>query len=38
MSNTKEEVNVAQLYGQECILPKDDFIKKYQVSEKRSVK
>ncbi len=36
MSNTKEEVNVAKMYGQECILPKDEFIKKYNVEEKRT--
>jgi len=33
MSNTKEEVNVSKLYGQECILPKDEFIREYQVNE-----
>ena len=33
MSNMKEEVPVENLYGQECILPKDDFIKKYRVNE-----
>ena len=33
MSNMKEEVPVEKLYGQECILPKDDFIKKYRVNE-----
>ncbi len=34
MPNTKEEVNVAKMYGQECILPKEEFIKKYNVEEK----
>lgn len=33
MSNMKEEVPVEKLYGQECILPKDAFIKKYRVNE-----
>lgn len=37
MPNTKEEVNVAKMYGEECILSKNDFIKKYKVSEKRTV-
>ncbi len=31
MVNPKEEVNVAKLYGKECTLPKDDFIKTYKV-------
>ena len=34
MSNTKEEVHISKLYGQECILPKDEFIKTYHVNEK----
>ena len=34
MANTKDEVNVEKLYGQECILPKEEFIKKYNVNEK----
>jgi len=33
MSNTKEEVNVCKLYDQECLLPRDDFIKKYKIKE-----
>ncbi len=33
MVNPKEEVNVRKMYGQECILPKDEFIKKYNVKE-----
>ncbi len=37
MANTKEEVNVSKLYGQECILPKDEFIKKYKINEKRFI-
>lgn len=36
MATSKEEVNISKLYGQECILPKDEFIKKYEVSEKRT--
>ena len=34
MENLKEEVNVARLYGKECTLPKDEFIKSFKVSEK----
>lgn len=34
VANTKDEVNVEKLYGQECILPKEEFIKKYNVNEK----
>ena len=35
MSNAKpkEEVNVEVLYGKECTLPKDDFVKTYRVKE-----
>lgn len=33
MASTKEEVNVSKLYGNECILPKDEFIKEYKVNE-----
>ena len=33
MQNVKEEVPVEKLYGQECILPKDDFMKKFHVDE-----
>ena len=32
MSTTKEEANISKLYGQECILPKDEFLKKYHVN------
>ena len=28
--NQREEVNVKKLYGNECLLPKDDFIKQYR--------
>lgn len=34
MSNIKEEINIQKLYGEECTLPKDEFIKKYNISEK----
>ena len=34
MANAKEEVNVSKMYGEECTLPKDEFIKKYRVNEK----
>ena len=33
MANIKEEVNVSKMYGQECLLPKEEFIKKYGVAE-----
>lgn len=33
MSNAKEEVNVSKMYGEECTLPRDEFIKKYRVNE-----
>ena len=33
MQSEKEEVNVKALYGNECILPKEDFLKKYNVTE-----
>ena len=29
--NQREEVNVKKLYGNECLLPKDDFIKQYHI-------
>ena len=29
--NPKEEVNIEKLYGNECILSKDDFIKNYRI-------
>lgn len=32
MSNTKEEVDVSKLYGEQCTLPKDEFMKKYNVN------
>lgn len=33
MANVKEEVNVSKMYGKECTLPKEEFIKKYEVNE-----
>ncbi len=33
MSTAKEEVNVRKMYGEQCTLPKDEFIKKYRVNE-----
>lgn len=33
MINAKEEVNISKMYGQECTLLKEDFIKKYEVTE-----
>ena len=33
MANTKEDVNVSKMYGEECTLPRDDFIEKYKVDE-----
>ena len=32
MSTTKEETNISKLYGQECLLSKDEFLKKYHVN------
>ncbi len=32
--NTKEEVNITKLYGKECTLPKDEFLKSFKFSEK----
>ena len=33
MSNTKEEVDVSKLYGSQCTLKKEEFIKKYNVNQ-----
>lgn len=33
MSNTKEEVDVSKLYGTQCTLKKEEFIKKYNVNQ-----
>lgn len=32
--NQKEEVDIEKLYGQECLLPKEEFIKQYHINEK----
>ena len=32
--NPKDDVNVEKLYGKECTLSKEDFIKTYNISEK----
>ena len=32
MANTKEEVDVAKMYGEKCTLPRDEFIKNYKVN------
>ena len=32
MANAKEEVDVAKMYGEECTLPIDEFIKNYKVN------
>lgn len=36
MSNTKDDVDIEKLYGQECFLSKDDFVKAFKVDENRS--
>ena len=33
MSNSKEEINVGKMYGKECILSKEEFVKEFKVSE-----
>lgn len=33
MANVKEDINMEALYGKECILPKEDFIKTYHIEE-----
>lgn len=33
MPNAKEEVNVGKMYGKQCTLPRDEFIKEYNVNE-----
>lgn len=33
MTNVKEEVNVSKLYGKECTLSRDNFIKNYKINE-----
>lgn len=32
MAKSKEEVSISELYGKECILPKEEFIKEYNVT------
>ena len=32
MSNSKEEINIQNYYGKECSLPKDEFIKNYNIN------
>lgn len=32
MTNSKEDVNIQKLYGKECTLPKEDFIKTYNIN------
>ena len=34
LSNAKEEVDINKMYGKQCTLSKDDFIKEYHVNEK----
>ena len=34
MANAKEDVDIKKMYGEECTLPKDEFIKKYRIDEK----
>ena len=33
MANTRDEVNISKLYGQECLLSKKDFIEKIDPKE-----
>ena len=33
MSSTKEDVNIVELYGKECTLSKDEFMKTYKIKE-----
>ena len=33
MQNQKEEIDIKKLYGEECTLPKEEFIKKFHVKE-----
>ena len=34
MANAKEDVDIKKMYGEECTLPKDEFIEKYRIDEK----
>ena len=33
LKNEKEEVDINKIYGEDCIIPKDDFIKKYKIKD-----
>ena len=33
MAESKEEVNISKMYGEQCTLPKDEFMKKYKINE-----
>ena len=33
LTTAKDEVNIGKMYGEECTLPKDEFVKKYHVNE-----
>ena len=32
MQNSKEDLNIKELYGKQCVLPKEDFLKKYNLT------
>ncbi len=36
MADSKEEVNISKLYGEECLLQKEEFLKLYKVNESRA--
>ena len=36
LANNKEDVNVSKMYGTVSTIPKEDFLKKYKVSQGRS--
>ncbi len=33
MQDSKEEVNISKMYGEQCTLPKDEFLKKFRINE-----
>lgn len=33
MANTKEEVDISEMYAKECLLSKDEFIKSFEINE-----
>lgn len=33
MATTKEEVDISKMYGKECLLSKDEFIKDFEIRE-----